>query len=80
MFVFWQSETTRLIVNFTKLKREYILPQLVVKGQEEDGLQKLEQVKYEYDKPHLKSKDLLRTFRHFGVILQNNKKKKFKQL
>ena len=53
-----------------------MLPQLVVKGQEEDGLQKLEQVKYEYDKPHLKSKDLLRTFRHFGIILQNNRKKK----
>ena len=46
------------------------MPQLVVKGQEEDGLQKLEQVKYEYDKPHLKCKDLLRTFRHFGIILQ----------
>ena len=62
-----------------KLKREYILSQLVVEGQEEDGLQKLEQVKYEYDKPHLKCKDLLRTFRHLDIILQNKKKKNYFQ-
>ena len=58
-----------------KLKREYILSQLVVEGQEEDGLQKLEQVKYEYDNPHLKCKYLRRTCRHLGIILQNKKKK-----